>query len=343
LLGIDETDEKPPRAKRITPLPHCHDLAQRLRDQVRDWIEPKLAMAIVRGVETDEKGGGVVVFRIPESQHAPHRSKSDLKCYIRRDDRSEQMTMREIQDLTLLRDRGTLGVEQRFRQRSLAFSGQFETLHALHTRNLLAARVTLLPLGGALDLGRVFGRKDLEPAWGKVDLIPGKPACTVGPPLSLGERRPILRGVKHRGDVRGVEVTLSIEDDGVVEIVHIETPQEENEAYLYVGNILAYVLNGLLTADRVRRVGGQPELGYGMEIELRSQTAELMLGDFPYHLSSGGPIQRATHDNPLELPRFSFGERSEIATIVGYVCQDLSDATGRVWVAPDFSPNIPKV
>src|ERR1700704_465338 len=35
LVGIDETDEKPPRAKSIEPIPRVGELASRIEDQIR--------------------------------------------------------------------------------------------------------------------------------------------------------------------------------------------------------------------------------------------------------------------------------------------------------------------
>jgi predicted HTH transcriptional regulator len=43
ILGIEESDDHPKRAKGIRPLPDCAALADRLRHQVRDCIEPPLA------------------------------------------------------------------------------------------------------------------------------------------------------------------------------------------------------------------------------------------------------------------------------------------------------------
>ena len=42
ILGIDETDEKPPRAAALSPISRVHDLASRLADAARACIDPSL-------------------------------------------------------------------------------------------------------------------------------------------------------------------------------------------------------------------------------------------------------------------------------------------------------------
>ena len=53
---------------------------------------------------------------------APHRHTVTKECYIRRADRTEKMTMREIQDLTLQVERGLVKIERRFGEREELFA-----------------------------------------------------------------------------------------------------------------------------------------------------------------------------------------------------------------------------
>ena len=102
VLGMEETPDKPPRAAKIRPVPRCVELADRLALQARDCIEPKLPVIHIRGIPTGPDGAGVVVVRVETSRLRPHRLLANKECYVRRHDRSEKMTMREIRDLTLL-------------------------------------------------------------------------------------------------------------------------------------------------------------------------------------------------------------------------------------------------
>jgi predicted HTH transcriptional regulator len=115
VLGIVEADEKPPRAVGLNPLPKCVELASRLEHAARDLIKPQIPMLGVRGIPTDG-ASGVVVFRIPKSRSAPHRLEMkgiEKECYKRAGERTETMSMREIQDLTFSVSRGLAQTEQR--------------------------------------------------------------------------------------------------------------------------------------------------------------------------------------------------------------------------------------
>ena len=82
ILGIAETKDKPPAADKVTPVSHCLELAERL-ERAAQSIDPPIPLLGVRGVPTEPDGAGVVVFRVPQSRSAPHRS-VDKECYTRR-------------------------------------------------------------------------------------------------------------------------------------------------------------------------------------------------------------------------------------------------------------------
>ena len=106
VLGIDESDEKPAVATGIAPIPRCEDLAESLKLVFRDRVEPQLARIDIAGIPTEGDGYGVVVIRVGKSRLAPHRDRRTLICPVRSADRSEEMTMRQIQDMTLNTARG---------------------------------------------------------------------------------------------------------------------------------------------------------------------------------------------------------------------------------------------
>ena len=122
LLGIAESrgsEPKPRVAAEISPIPRCADLAERLKLVFRDCVEPQIPRVEIVAVPTCGDGG-VVVIRTGRSRMAPHRVEPTRKCPIRRSDRCEEMTMREIQDLTLNLSRGLERLERRLKQRSRA-------------------------------------------------------------------------------------------------------------------------------------------------------------------------------------------------------------------------------
>jgi hypothetical protein len=145
VIGIAETAEKPARANNIKPIPRCVELAERLSLQCRDCIDPKIPLIEIAGVPTQNDGAGIVIIRTPRSRMAPHRHAITRECYIRRADRSEKMTMREIQDLTLNVERGLAAIESRFDERKrytrisslLMATAQGHLVCALHSNRCL--------------------------------------------------------------------------------------------------------------------------------------------------------------------------------------------------------------
>ena len=103
VLGIEEDkNATPPVAKAICAIPKCEELAERFRIIFRDRVEPKLPSCDILAVVTSGADDGVVVFRIHGgSRLAPHRIKGTWICPVRRWDRSEELSMREVQDMTL--------------------------------------------------------------------------------------------------------------------------------------------------------------------------------------------------------------------------------------------------
>lgn len=104
LIGIRETEDKPHRPDAVSALPHCSELAHRLRQAIYDVIDPPLPQLESRGVVTADDGHeGVVLLRVGSSTRAPHRLTSNKEAYVRREDETVRVGMREIQDLTIRR------------------------------------------------------------------------------------------------------------------------------------------------------------------------------------------------------------------------------------------------
>jgi hypothetical protein len=100
VLGIDETDDNPRRARAIFEprIPSVIDCAERLEMALNSIIDPPIPMFEVRGIP-GEDGAGVIVMRVPPSISAPHGFGTPFAAYVRRGTRSEPMTMREAQSM----------------------------------------------------------------------------------------------------------------------------------------------------------------------------------------------------------------------------------------------------
>ena len=174
LLGIGESEAKPSVAANISPVPRCADLAERLKLVFRDCVEPPLPRIEIFAVPT--KGDdGVIVIRAGRSRLAPHRVTMTLVCPVRRSDRCEKMTMREIQDMTLNVSRGLERLEKRLSERSARFQQEFKRLET--PEDAFGIRMTATPVGDDIQFERVFRQhsivKDLDEPWHNVVYRPG--------------------------------------------------------------------------------------------------------------------------------------------------------------------------
>ena len=197
LLGIRESRSKPPVASGIEPVPRCVELAERFRLMFRDCVEPQIPALEVFGIPSDGESG-VAIVRVGRSRLAPHRVKPTRKCTVRRSDRCECMTMREIQDMTLNISRGMERFDKRLEERSKRFQRELGRLET--PDDSYGLRFTALPVGEEIRFERVCNQQgiidELYPPWCKViSRRPGGDRELVNrPDLPPLYRRPVLRG-----------------------------------------------------------------------------------------------------------------------------------------------------
>jgi schlafen family protein len=329
LLGIQETKGRPARAAGITPLPRCGEFAERLRLQIRDCVDPQIPLVHAWGVVTDNQGGGVVIVRVPKSRLAPHRHTATLHCYVRRADRSEKMTMREIQDLTLQTERGMQNVDRIFQERSRHFCQWITNSQELKPH---AARATVVPLD-TLYAENIYRNIALFPYIdSKLQLeIEGRRH-----PLEMffaqGER-PILRGTRRMGkNDRGVTIQ-ELHWDGVGEILLLLDSDQIPK--LPLGVLLSMAINSFLMADAFRKGVGAPDIEYAFEMELIRPKADICLRLLP----SGWPIENdnIVTPNPCIFPRLSVGPREEFPTVIRAIANDLLNAAGEPATTQTFT------
>lgn len=153
VIGIAESDMKPSTAKKIMAVPRCADLADRFRQVFRDCVEPELVRIEIDSVQTEDDGSGVVFIRVGKSRLAPHRVETTGICPVRRADRNQEMTMREIQDMTLNVSRGLERLEKRLEERFARFP---EEVSRLGAENVIGFRATAVPVVDELRLGPVY-------------------------------------------------------------------------------------------------------------------------------------------------------------------------------------------
>lgn len=324
VIGISETAKKPARAAGIVPLPECAELAERLRLQCRDCIEPQVPLIEVAGVPTEENGCGVVVFRVPKSQMAPHRHTVTRECYTRRADRTEKMTMREIQDLTLLVERGLAALGAKFEVRREEFVKEFQVFVADRER-AYGVRATLMPLT-PLYIERVHNNDKVTPPLLTLTGMVGED----GPyelfvPVYGEQWCPIMRGT--RCVTSNDDLTLRREAfcDGLIEYAMLYR-RERPQPRIFPSWIFGLVTNALCAVERFRRAADAPEVEYGLEFELQVIGEELPVGlyghnHFGYQL---GPFPAGQS----LFPRYSIGSPDEFARTTTLLERDFWHTAG---------------
>ncbi len=178
-LGVEESSTKPASAAGIAPVPRCTELAERFKLIFRDCVEPQLPALEVFAVPTDQDDG-VVIFRVGRSLSAPHRVTKTLVCPVRRADRCEKMTMREIQDMTLNVSKGIERLERRLSDRSTRFSAEFERLRS--PNDAFGCRFAAVPTSDGIRFESVFQNgtiiEGLDVRWRNV-ILNGRPIAEV--------------------------------------------------------------------------------------------------------------------------------------------------------------------
>ncbi len=100
LLGIAEEPETTVVSE-IHPVPKIAELESRFRDYLLACVEPRLPQFVVRGLETDDQGGGVLVVEVQPSRVGPHRVVGTRAITVRRGDKCMQATMSEVHAMVL--------------------------------------------------------------------------------------------------------------------------------------------------------------------------------------------------------------------------------------------------
>ena len=297
LLGIRESKAKPPVDAKIEPIPRCADLAERLKLVFRDCVEPQLPGIDIFAVPTEGESG-VVIIRVGRSRLAPHRVTGTLVCPIRRSDRCEEMSMREIQDMTLNVTRGLERLEKRLSERADRFRQEFERLET--PGDAWGIRLTAAPVGDEIRIDRVFRHPGLaeefnEP-WHKVLYRQGsnrrqlKGLETVGVFPHLWKPRLRATRAEPNFDLSNNLLQNSYRElhcDGLIELGYVSVLSSSFP--LPPGLPVDMFANLAVWADHVRRQVLAPTAEYALEVEI---------------IAIGGTVQVFDH------PNYAFDARS---------------------------------
>ena len=335
LLGIRESETKPAVAAEINPIPRCADFADRMNNVFRDRVEPQLPRIEIFGVPT--KGdSGVVVFRVESSRRAPHRVTKTLVCPVRRADRCEGMSMREIQDMTLNASRGLERLERRFLERSERFLQEFERLKT--PGEAFGIRLTAVPAGEGTGLNRVIDRfqivEGLEEPWHVILHQDGHNRVGSDSLPSPGQYwRPMLRGARaedspiFRANL-GFNAYREIHCDGLIELGLLRGPTDflgQSDINVSDDDLLGLFANLVIQADRFRVQAGNAVGEYAVEVEMHVRRRS------PVEIKGTAMIQKfgKLYPGSTAFPRYSVGGANEIPLLLNLFYRDLWNHLGR--------------
>lgn len=336
LLGIEETGEEPPTASAIKPIQRCADLASRLRMAFRDCVEPKIPRVEIVPISTED-GKGVVVIRVGKSRLAPHRVWPTRSCKIRRADSSEEMRMREIQDMTLNVSRGLDRLEKQLSLRSERFEQEFHPL--LTPNHAFGIRATAVPVDESIHFDRIISHnqvlKGLEEPWREVihHNDNGRQRKLGAHTLEPFYWRPMLRSA--RAELRNeIEAAKDYENSyrelhcsGLVELGFVSGPVEfRGSREVIIGFDVPIVLfaNLVAQAHRLRVRAGFPLEEYALEVEIYVRDRKAIV-------PSGGSFPPLGHFNGgiTKFPLYLLGDIAEVPGLLDLFHRDLYNSIGR--------------
>ena len=365
ILGIDEKESpnRPGAANKISPIPRCADLASRLELIFRDCVEPHIPGLEIIPIRTQDDAGAVVI-RVGRSRLAPHRVTLSLVCPIRRSDRCEKMTMREIQDLVLNLARGTEKFNALLTERSERFEGEFRGFNNWN-RNAIGIRATAAPLGDEIWFDPSHEALRDELAWHSVIANSGDDFCELeGGSLEFSptnDWRPILRGARmEESFYRSRSLTdrtltkkvyREIHCNGLVELC-LTSSRSTEQLFFHPENryggilpaewLITMFANLLVWIDRLRHHAGAPVAEYALELETRIYGRPLPLLTVPERIENfraqrgyqykkigfNNDFKLGTPMNSTRFPRYSLGSSDEIVRILNSFELDLWNNVG---------------
>ena len=315
VIGIDESDDSPKRAKDITPLTQAHDLADRFKLIFRDCIDPKLPSIEVRAILTNDAGDGVVVIYVPKSLSAPHRNASTKECTIRRNDRAEDMNMREIQDMTLNVEKDIARIDNYFSVRKKLFDENIKNFDA--TCHGIRVSATPLYRYQVKNLGTDRTDLDFRPFSGLLN------GSRLNLPMQFppNSRKPILRGVRGEFNNLSIHSFFEVYENGNVEFCMFIKPQDnEGIPYKFFPTRLFAIISNV--ADKIHnlKVGSDlPDIEYALEVQLSAQGRTVGV---PYYFSHDVTAVAALPPNSVVFPVYAYNHIDELAQLYTLIDKD---------------------
>ncbi len=334
LLGIKESESAPPVAAELLPIPRCAELAERLKLIFRDCVEPQLPVIDVFAVPKDGDSG-VIVIRVGRSRNAPHRVTKTLVCPIRRADRCEEMSMREIQDMTINVSRGLERLDRRLTERSERFQEEFKRLNT--PNDAFGFRMTAAPVGDEIQLNRVFeqGRilNEFNVLWHTVTRQINDREQVFNHPHELPPNywRPILRGARAELDYdhaltgHTLNSYKELHCDGLLELGFVSCRSLFDRPCIPPDWPIVLFLNLAIWTQHIRIQADAPRSEYALEVEIFVKGTHIPVMN-PHAMR---PPSCTLQSGATRFPRYPLSDGDEILELLTLFERDFWNSLGQ--------------
>ena len=336
VLGIAESETRPPVGASISPIPRCADFVERLKLVFRDCVDPQIPRVEIFAVPTEDDGSGVVIIRTGRSRMAPHRVKPTRKCPIRRADRCEEMSMREIQELTLNLSRGMERLERLLAERSELFQQEFKCLS--DPDNAFGIRMTAMPVSDEIRIDRVYSHNSVvqrfhEP-WRTVLDGQGNPldddfgiVPIVWRPMVRAARADSNQGTSDTN--HDLNIYMEVHCDGLIEIGFVSVPvnivpNESRRIFLPESLPIDMMANLMVQSHCVRNQVGVPMMEYAIEIEICARREAILMINARSIIPLGSIVAGSKR-----FPKYSFGSPDEALSLLSLFRRDFWNLLGQ--------------
>lgn len=332
ILGMAEEGRVKPFASKLNPIPRIVELSEKLKHIFRNIIEPTLNNIQYHSIKTNENDG-VLIIRIQKSYLSPHRSLNDKECYIRRNDSSEKMTMREIKDLTLLTIQSNDRIDKIFTERMSNFEKAFteKTLPYRYDReqdkNRLGLRITILPINNEFIINDVYQKFNfLDFKYDhhlKIKVDEDEIFTKLG--VRAESCYPILRGLRFFGDCLNFEIL----ENGIVEATFIDIKYDNNiwSPLIHIKWLFETLYRSLLIVEKIKSDFIKFNFEVGIEIQMLSTNEKMNLADFS-HANIGF---LTLNKNNILFPRYSYLDSSEIDKLITIISKDFYNVCEKIF------------
>ena len=328
LLGIDERAGGLNEAGEIVPLPRAAEFVEKISQSFSQIIDPPLPNLQILHIPSPTDGqSGVVIFKVPASNAAPHGIGCPPEAYVQQ----TPMTMRDVQ--SAFWDARTK--RERIEKTRQKFDHQFAELRERVSKNTLTdtqgqkfeagknhifVRMTAIPEisfdGFMTDKWK--GEWLQIPSASKMKMVSANFFDNVA---NTGGWMPRAHGI--RGESAFQERAFSewtLLDDGAVNVSGVVVANQEKSYHCdWFATIAAQVA---VMAERLRRVSGRPDIGIEFDVSLMvvGQTNMQSSSNDLYGSCSGKHSRNFM--KKIDLGPFLFNTTSEINQKFGQIRQE---------------------